>query len=38
MLKTGMPIIYADSALYALIMPDSTAMGVPELQIEVVSG
>jgi hypothetical protein len=38
MLKTGMPIIYADSALYALIMPDSTAMGVPELQIEVVNG
>ena len=37
-LKTGLPRIFGDSALYALIAPDSTATGIPELQIEVAAG
>lgn len=35
LLRTGMPIIYADSALYPLISPDSTATGIPELMVEI---
>jgi len=38
MLKTGMPQIYADSALYCMITADSTAIGVPEICIEVSDG
>jgi hypothetical protein len=33
--KTGMPLVYATSALFLAINTDSTASGVPELQIEV---
>jgi hypothetical protein len=36
-LKTGLPQIYADSALYQLVSTDSTAMGVPEMSIEIVT-
>lgn len=34
-LRTGMPQIFADSALYALISADGTASGLPELEIEI---
>ncbi len=37
-LKTGLPQIFADSAIYVLIAPDSTATGIPELSIEVANG
>jgi hypothetical protein len=37
-LKTGMPEIYADSALIILVNADSTSTGVPELSIEIASG
>lgn len=37
-LKTGMPIVFADSALRLIIMPDSTATGIPELALEIVDG
>lgn len=37
-LKTGLPQIYSDSALYMLIAPDSTATAVPELRIEIANG
>lgn len=30
--KTGMPIVYADSALVMCVAPDSTATGIPELE------
>ena len=33
--KTGMPIVYATSALYMMVCADSTAFGVPELSIEI---
>lgn len=36
--KTGMPIIYSDSALFPVIHADSTSSGIPELQIEVANG
>lgn len=36
--KTGMPIVYADSALAMLIAPDSTATGIPELGLVIVNG
>jgi hypothetical protein len=36
--KTGMPIIYADSALVMLVAPDSTATGVPELEFVIANG
>ncbi len=35
LLRTGMPQIYDNSALFALIYADSTASGIPELGIEV---
>jgi hypothetical protein len=38
LLKTGMPQVYADSALYAIITPDSTATGVPEFMLEIANG
>lgn len=38
MLRTGMPQVYADSALFALISADSTSSGVPELELEIANG
>jgi hypothetical protein len=35
LLRTGMPELYADSALYAMICADSTSSGVPEMEIEI---
>ena len=35
---TGMPIIYQDSALVVYNRPDSTAMGLPEWEIEIANG
>ena len=37
MLKTGLPIIYGDSALIMQVQADSTASGTPELAFEVAS-
>ena len=34
---TGLPIVFADSALYPIFATDSTSLGVPELQIQVVN-
>jgi hypothetical protein len=36
--KTGMPQIFADSALTCLINADSTATGIPELEITIANG
>ena len=36
--KTGMPVVYADSALFVMIAPDSTATGVPEMIVEISNG
>jgi len=38
MLKTGLPQIYEDSALYVIEAADSTAVGLPMMTIQVVSG
>lgn len=38
MLRTGLPVLFADSALFIQISPDSTATGIPELMIEVANG
>lgn len=35
--KTGAPEIYADSALFMLVAPDSTATGLPDLVAEIAS-
>ena len=35
MLKTGLPIIYNDSALIMVVQADSTASGIPELAFEI---
>ena len=35
--RTGMPQIYQTSALYAAVMTDSTASGIPDLLLEVAS-
>jgi hypothetical protein len=37
-LKTGMPIVFADSALMPIVRPDSTATGLFELVAEVING
>lgn len=37
-LKTGMPQLFADSALRLVVAADSTSTGVPELQLEIVNG
>lgn len=37
-LKTGMPQIFADSALFLQVIADGTATGIPELQFELVNG
>lgn len=36
--KTSMPVIFADSALYLVVAADSTATGVPELEIVIANG
>ena len=36
--KTGMPVVYADSALFMLVAPDSTATGIPELELVIANG
>ena len=36
--KTGMPVVYADSALMLTTVPDSTAAGIPDLNIEIANG
>ena len=36
--KTGMPIVYADSALVMCVAPDSTATGIPELELVIANG
>lgn len=37
-MKTGMPQIFQDSALYLTIAADGTSTGIPEIQLEIVSG
>jgi hypothetical protein len=34
-LKTGAPVVYADSALIAVVQADSTSTGLPNLNIEI---
>jgi hypothetical protein len=36
--KTGMPVVFADSALVLAVAPDSTATGVPELEMVIANG
>lgn len=36
--KTGMPEVFADSALVAVVQSDTTSTGIPELFLEIVSG
>lgn len=36
--KTGMPQVWADSALMLTVVPDSTATGIPDLNIEIANG
>lgn len=36
--RTGMPVIYADSALWPIVSADSTNSGVPDMLIEVANG
>jgi hypothetical protein len=38
MLATGMPIIFADSALMMIVTADSTSTGLPEINADVVNG
>jgi hypothetical protein len=38
MLRTGLPQVFADSAFFVQIAPDSTSTGIPELMIEVANG
>ena len=38
MLSTGLPQIFADSALYLVVQADSTSSGVPEVMCEIVNG
>lgn len=38
MAKTGMPVVYADSALILAVAPDSTATGTPELEFVIANG
>lgn len=37
-LATGMPIVFADSALIIIVTADSTSTGLPEMLIDVVNG
>lgn len=36
--KTGLPQVWADSAIYPIFNIDSTALGIPDLEFEVVNG
>lgn len=36
--KTGMPIVYEDSAIFVMVATDGTSSGIPELQIEIANG
>lgn len=36
--KVGLPLLYATSALFVAIAADSTALGIPELALEVING
>lgn len=36
--KTGMPLVYSDSALVLAVCADGTASGIPELMLEVANG
>lgn len=36
--KTGMPEVFADSALIGIVAADSTSTGIPSMQIEVANG
>jgi hypothetical protein len=38
MLKTGLPIVYNDSALIIQVQADGTASGVPEVAFEIANG
>lgn len=38
MLRTGMPQIYENSALYVQIAADSTSSGIPEIMVEIANG
>lgn len=35
---TGMPVVYADSALFLIVTADSTATGIPNLQLTITNG
>lgn len=35
---TGLPEVFADSALFVMVATDSTSSGVPELQVSVING
>ena len=37
LVKTGMPVVYNNSALYVMIAPDSTATGLPHIIMEIAS-
>ena len=37
-LETGMPVVYADSALVMLVAADSTATGLPYTYIDIANG
>lgn len=36
--KTGMPVLYADSAIYMAVIADSSSSGVPEIELVVANG
>lgn len=36
--RVGMPLIYSDSALYVVAIPDSTSTGLPALDLEIAQG
>lgn len=38
LLRTGMPQVYDDSAFFLLVSPDSTATGLPDVELTVASG
>lgn len=38
MLKTGLPVVFQDSALFLQVATDSTSTGTPEVIVEIVSG
>jgi hypothetical protein len=37
-LKTGLPVVFADSALRFIVWPDSTLSGIPEFSLEIANG